>query len=67
MAHYTKDKQSLQHTKARLTLLTKNNDALTWEHEVLEQRFDQVCINGRVVKKKYHPNITQLVESEINA
>ena len=43
MAHYTKDKHSLQQTKARLAQLTKNHDALTWEHEVLEQRFDQVC------------------------
>ncbi|KAI8929793.1 growth arrest-specific protein 8 [Entophlyctis helioformis] len=42
LAHYEKDKMSLQNAKARLKVLEEKFKQLTWEHEVLEQRFAQV-------------------------
>ncbi|KAJ8324909.1 hypothetical protein BDV3_004547 [Batrachochytrium dendrobatidis] len=42
LAHYEKDKMSLQNAKARLKVLEEKFKQLTWEHEVLEQRFSQV-------------------------
>ncbi|KAJ1332253.1 hypothetical protein BSLG_008912 [Batrachochytrium salamandrivorans] len=42
LAHYEKDKTSLQNSKARLKVLEEKYKQLTWEHEVLEQRFSQV-------------------------
>ena len=42
LAHYEKDKISLQNAKARLKYLEEKHKQATWEHEVLEQRFSQV-------------------------
>ena len=42
LAHYEKDKVSLQNAKARLKFLEEKYKQSTWEHEVLEQRFAQV-------------------------
>nr|KAJ3423015.1 Dynein regulatory complex subunit 4 [Polyrhizophydium stewartii] len=42
LAHYEKDKMSLQNAKARLKVLEEKYKQLTWEHEVLEQRFSQI-------------------------
>ncbi|KAI9199729.1 growth-arrest-specific micro-tubule binding-domain-containing protein [Polychytrium aggregatum] len=42
LAHYEKDKMSLQNSKARLKVLEEKHKQLLWEHEVLEQRFAQV-------------------------
>jgi DNA repair exonuclease SbcCD ATPase subunit len=42
LAHYEKDKMSLQNAKARLKVLEEKYKQATWEHEVLEQRFSQV-------------------------
>ncbi|KAJ3276767.1 Dynein regulatory complex subunit 4 [Terramyces sp. JEL0728] len=42
LAHYEKDKLSLQNSKARLKVLEEKYKQSTWEHEVLEQRFAQV-------------------------
>ncbi|TPX68604.1 hypothetical protein SpCBS45565_g03006 [Spizellomyces sp. 'palustris'] len=42
LQNYEKDKQSLRDTKARLKVLEDRHKALSWEHEVLEQRFEQV-------------------------
>ncbi|KAJ3183103.1 Dynein regulatory complex subunit 4 [Geranomyces variabilis] len=39
---YDKDKISLRDTKARLKILEDRHKVLSWEHEVLEQRFSQV-------------------------
>ena len=41
LAHYEKDKMSLQNSKARLKVLEEKYKQLSWEHEVLEQRFAQ--------------------------
>lgn len=32
-----------QNAKARLKVMDKEHKDLAWEHEVLEQRFEQVC------------------------
>jgi shikimate kinase len=42
LAHYEKDKLSLNNAKARLKVLEEKYKQSTWEHEVLEQRFAQV-------------------------
>jgi hypothetical protein len=42
LTHYKKDKASLQNTKARLKVLEEKHKELLWEHEVSEQRFQQV-------------------------
>lgn len=42
LAHYEKDKLSLQNAKARLKVLEEKYKQSTWEQEVLEQRFAQV-------------------------
>ncbi|KAJ1559224.1 Dynein regulatory complex subunit 4, partial [Cladochytrium tenue] len=42
LQHYRKDKLSLQNSKARLRVLEDEHKQLTWEHEVLQQRFEQV-------------------------
>jgi hypothetical protein len=42
LTHYKKDKASLQNTKARLKVLEEKHKDLLWEHEVSEQRFQQV-------------------------
>ncbi|KAI9090804.1 growth-arrest-specific micro-tubule binding-domain-containing protein [Phlyctochytrium arcticum] len=42
LQNYEKDKQSLRDTKARLKVLEDKHKALSWEHEVLDQRFEQV-------------------------
>jgi hypothetical protein len=42
LAHYEKDKISLQSAKARLKFLEDKYKQSTWEHEVLEQRFAQI-------------------------
>ena len=42
LANYEKDKASLGISKARLKLQDEQLKALTWEHEVLAQRFTQV-------------------------
>jgi len=42
LANYQKDKMSLQNAKSRLHVLETQLRDLTWEHEVLEQRFGHV-------------------------
>merc|ERR1712227_943417 len=42
LANYQKDKMSLQNAKSRLHVLETQLRDLTWEHEVLEQRFHHV-------------------------
>merc|ERR1712070_369951 len=42
LANYQKDKMSLQNAKSRLHVLETQLRDLTWEHEVLEQRFQAV-------------------------
>ena len=42
LSNYEKDKESLQHSKARIKVLEGELKALKWEHEVLEQRFSKV-------------------------
>jgi len=42
LANYDKDKQSLASAKARLKVNEEEYKALTWEHEVLEQRFEKI-------------------------
>src|SRR5689334_835229 len=42
LQHYEKDKMSLHNSKARLRVLEEKHKQLSWEHEVLEQRFVQV-------------------------
>ncbi|KAJ3045697.1 Dynein regulatory complex subunit 4 [Rhizophlyctis rosea] len=42
LQNYNKDKMSLQNAKARLRVLEDKHKQLSWEHEVLEQRFAQV-------------------------
>merc|ERR1711907_672364 len=42
LANYQKDKMSLQNAKSRLHVLETQLKDLTWEHEVLEQRFQAV-------------------------
>jgi chromosome segregation ATPase len=42
LVHYKKDKMSLQNSKARLKVLEEKHKQLLWEHEVLEQRFNQI-------------------------
>ena len=41
---HDKDKTSLQSTKARLKSQDERLAQLQWEHEVLVQRFAQVCV-----------------------
>eukprot|EP00002_Diphylleia_rotans_P039853 TRINITY_DN934_c0_g1_i3.p1 TRINITY_DN934_c0_g1~~TRINITY_DN934_c0_g1_i3.p1 ORF type:complete len:316 (+),score=88.29 TRINITY_DN934_c0_g1_i3:226-1173(+) len=43
LANYEKDKLSLANSKARLKVLEEQLKNVTWEHEVLLQRFEQVC------------------------
>jgi chromosome segregation ATPase len=43
LANYQKDKMSLKNSKARLKLLEGQLKALSWEHEVLQQRFGKVA------------------------
>merc|ERR1712167_93457 len=42
LANYQKDKMSLQNARSRLHVLETQLRDLTWEHEVLEQRYNQV-------------------------
>ncbi|KAJ3083031.1 Dynein regulatory complex subunit 4, partial [Quaeritorhiza haematococci] len=42
LQHYEKDKMSLHNAKARLKVLEEKHKQLSWEHEVMEQRFMQV-------------------------
>lgn len=42
LSHYKKDKMSLQNSKARLKVLEEKYKELLWEHEVLDQRFNQI-------------------------
>ncbi|KAJ3409719.1 Dynein regulatory complex subunit 4 [Chytridiales sp. JEL 0842] len=42
LQHYEKDKMSLHNAKARLKVLEEKHKQLSWENEVLEQRFAQV-------------------------
>ncbi|KAJ3293516.1 Dynein regulatory complex subunit 4 [Borealophlyctis nickersoniae] len=42
LQHYEKDKMSLHNSKARLRVLEEKHKQLSWEHEVLEQRFAQI-------------------------
>jgi hypothetical protein len=42
LGNYQKDKLSLQNAKARLKVIEEAHKNLSWEHEVLEQRFAQV-------------------------
>jgi len=42
LANYQKDKMSLQNAKSRLHVLETQLRDLTWEHEVLEQRFHHI-------------------------
>jgi hypothetical protein len=42
LANYQKDKMTLKNSKARLKLLEDQLKSLSWEHEVLQQRFSKV-------------------------
>eukprot|EP00026_Physarum_polycephalum_P007614 Phypoly_transcript_07678.p1 GENE.Phypoly_transcript_07678~~Phypoly_transcript_07678.p1 ORF type:complete len:511 (+),score=118.03 Phypoly_transcript_07678:41-1573(+) len=42
LANYEKDKMALQNAKARIKVLEAELKSLKWEHEVLEQKFEQV-------------------------
>lgn len=43
---YKKDKLALQERKQELAMLTAQLESLSWEHEVLQQRFAQVATAG---------------------
>lgn len=42
LEQHGRDKESLQRTKARLCRVSGDHASLSWQHQVLEQRFDQV-------------------------
>eukprot|EP01028_Stygiella_incarcerata_P013570 TRINITY_DN82795_c0_g1_i1.p1 TRINITY_DN82795_c0_g1~~TRINITY_DN82795_c0_g1_i1.p1 ORF type:complete len:449 (-),score=145.03 TRINITY_DN82795_c0_g1_i1:201-1547(-) len=42
LANYQKDKMSLRNAKSRLKVLESQIKSVTWEHEVLQQRFSKV-------------------------
>ena len=44
LSNYDKDKLSLHNTKARLLVLEDQNKQLSWEHEVLQQRFTVIQV-----------------------
>jgi ribosomal protein S4 len=59
LQNYTKDKESLQLSKAKVKVLENELKNLKWSHEVLEQRFQKVmecrmrfrlCITGSTRK-----------------
>ena len=44
LSNYDKDKLSLHNTKARLLVLEDQNKQISWEHEVLQQRFTVIQV-----------------------
>mmetsp|Transcript_4352 Transcript_4352/g.15055 ORF Transcript_4352/g.15055 Transcript_4352/m.15055 type:complete len:470 (+) Transcript_4352:14-1423(+) len=57
LANYDKDKLSLQQTKARLLDTEKALKNLEWEHEVFEQRFEQVQGERDELYEKFESSI----------
>lgn len=43
LSNYANDKLSLRNTKSRLAVQEKRLKELTWDHEVLTQRFEEVA------------------------
>ena len=57
LSNYDKDKLSLQNTKARLLVLEDQNKQLSWEHEVLVQRFSLVQKERDELYEKFESTI----------
>jgi len=57
LSNYDKDKLSLQNTKARLLVLEDQNKQLSWEHEVLVQRFSIVQKERDELYEKFESTI----------
>jgi hypothetical protein len=57
LANYQKDKMSLQNAKSRLHVLETQLRDLTWEHEVLEQRFHHVEKERNELFEKFESTI----------
>ncbi|XP_070985504.1 dynein regulatory complex subunit 4-like [Oncorhynchus clarkii lewisi] len=60
LANYEKDKTSLAGAKARLKVADKEMKDLTWEHEVLEQRFSKVQVELDDLYKKFTQAIQEV-------
>merc|ERR1712070_1305508 len=57
LANYQKDKMSLQNAKSRLHVLETQLRDLTWEHEVLEQRFHHIEKERDELYEKFEASI----------
>jgi len=57
LANYQKDKMSLQNAKSRLHVLETQLRDLSWEHEVLEQRFHHVEKERNELFEKFESTI----------
>merc|ERR1711871_135143 len=57
LQHYEKDKRSLRDAKSRYLVQEKELKTLSWEHEVLQQRFTQVQAERDELYEKFESTI----------
>ena len=60
LQNYEKDKLSLSHTKARLVATEKQLKNLEWEHEIFEQRFEQIQQEQDELYDKFESSIYEV-------
>lgn len=60
LANYEKDKLALNNSKTRLKQLEEQHKALSWEHEVLEQRFEKTQGERDELYKKFVKAIQEI-------
>ena len=60
LQNYEKDKLSLSHTKARLVATEKQLKNLEWEHEIFEQRFEQIQQERDELYDKFESSIYEV-------
>ena len=46
LGNHEKDKNTLITTKAKLKVVNKELEEMRWSHEVLQQKYNQVRLNG---------------------
>jgi myosin heavy subunit len=65
LANYEKDKQSLKNAKQRLLLLEDQFKTLSWEHEVLQQRYDKIHEERDKLYERYQSMLHELQQKAV--
>merc|ERR1719189_2931710 len=60
LGNHEKDKNALITTKAKLKVISKELEELRWEHEVLQQKYNQVAKEREEIQERFSTAILEI-------